>query len=118
MIGVRKNYDGITAGHYHLTGTVRSDRANLFNMEPGMERHICTLVSGSVSKVSQFDDDCERIVQALASHDASIDLLETLKDVTRMLEAVRLTVGLGRGQIDRLEKAQAVIAKSEGVLRQ
>lgn len=48
---------------------------------------------------------------------ALMELVVAAKDVTRMLEAVRLTAGLGRGQITRLERAQSVIAKSEGVLR-
>lgn len=49
--------------------------------------------------------------------DALISLLASAKDITRILEAVRLTAGLGRGQIERLEKAKAVIAKTEGTLR-
>lgn len=49
--------------------------------------------------------------------EALVSLLATAKDVTRILEAIRLTAGLGRGQIERLEKAKAVIAKTEGMMR-
>jgi len=41
------------------------------------------------------------------------DLLTSLKDVTRILDVVRYTAGLGKGQLERLERAKAVIAKHE-----
>lgn len=59
------------AGHYLATATVDSTRRNLFYVEPGKERHIGTLVSGSRTKIVQFDADCERIVRALAQFDAT-----------------------------------------------
>lgn len=45
-----------------------------------------------------------------------IELVAAAKDLTRMLEAVRYSSGLGQGQITRLKNAQTVIAKAEGVL--
>ena len=43
-----------------------------------------------------------------------IELLDSLRDVTRIVEAMRYTAGLGKGQKERLEKARAVIAKATG----
>lgn len=40
-------------------------------------------------------------------------LLHRLKDVTRMLEAVRLDAGLSDQQIDRLHLAKSLIAEVE-----
>ncbi len=57
----------IRAGYYIATATVSSTRRNLFFTEPGKERHIATLVAGSRSKVAEFDQDCGRIVAALAA---------------------------------------------------
>ncbi|MCT9000702.1 hypothetical protein [Chelativorans intermedius] len=65
--------DDLAAGHYVATATVYSNRRNLFLMKPGRERHIATLVSGSRTKIEQFDDDCELIVTALAAYDARSD---------------------------------------------
>lgn len=48
--------------------------------------------------------------------EALIELVAAAKDVTRMLEAVRYSSGLGQGQITRLKNAHTVIAKAEGVL--
>src|SRR5690606_10640570 len=41
------------------------------------------------------------------------ELVAAARDVTRMLEAVRYSSGLGQGQIDRLKKAQAIVARAE-----
>lgn len=61
----------LSAGHYVATSTVDSTRRNLFFMAPGRERHIGTLVSGSRTRIAQFDVDCEHIVRALDHYDAS-----------------------------------------------
>lgn len=45
------------------------------------------------------------------------DLIAVAKDVTRMLEAVRYTAGLGQGQRERLQKAKSAIIRAEGALR-
>lgn len=50
--------------------------------------------------------------------EALAELLVAAKDMARMLEAVRFSAGLGKGQIDRLTKAKALIAKVDGVLSQ
>ena len=44
---------------------------------------------------------------------AAPDLLARLKDVTRILEAGTYTVGLGKGQIERLAQAKAAIRLAE-----
>ncbi|MCV0352605.1 MAG: hypothetical protein K5863_21220 [Nitratireductor sp.] len=46
------------------------------------------------------------------------ELIAVTKDVTRMLEAVRFTCGLGQGQLDRLQKAKSAIIRAEGALKQ
>jgi len=46
------------------------------------------------------------------------DLIAVAKDVTRMLEAVRYTTGLGQSQLERLQKAKSAIIRAEGALRQ
>lgn len=48
--------------------------------------------------------------------DALIALVAAAKDTTRILEAVRFTAGLGKGQIARVKKLQAAIAQAEKVL--
>lgn len=45
---------------------------------------------------------------------AAPELLVSLKSVTRICEAMRYTAGLGKTQMERIEKAKAVIAKAEG----
>ena len=46
---------------------------------------------------------------------AAPELLSALKDVTRILEAVRYTAGLGKKQAERLEHARAALKKAEGL---
>ncbi|WP_442580062.1 hypothetical protein ACSBOB_32100 [Mesorhizobium sp. ASY16-5R] len=62
--------DDFSAGHYAVTYTVHSTRRNLFHFAPGQERQLATLVSGSRTRIAEFDADCERIVRALAHYDA------------------------------------------------
>ncbi len=45
---------------------------------------------------------------------AAPDLLTSLVECVRMLEAVRYTAGLGKHQMERLGRAKAAIAKAEG----
>lgn len=40
-------------------------------------------------------------------------LLESLQDVIRICKAMRYTVGLGKNQLERIERAEAVIKKAE-----
>lgn len=40
------------------------------------------------------------------------ELVAALQDTVRMLEAVRLSAGLGKSQIERLERARAALAKA------
>lgn len=56
-------------GRYALTGTVDSTRKNLFLMDGSDAHHIGTLVSGSKTKIARFDEDCKRIIEALAAYD-------------------------------------------------
>jgi hypothetical protein len=43
------------------------------------------------------------------------ELLPPLKDVVRILDAVRMSAGLGRSQVERLDKAKAAVAAAERV---
>ena len=45
---------------------------------------------------------------------AAPELLEELKGLVRFADAVRVQVGMGKTQIECLEKARTVIAKAEG----
>ena len=44
----------------------------------------------------------------------SKQLLESLSDVIRICDAIRYTAGLGRNQLERIQKARAAIAKATG----
>lgn len=52
------------------------------------------------------DEGCVNVTAA--------ELLEELKSALRMLVAVRYTAGLGKAQWERVERAQALVAKAEG----
>jgi hypothetical protein len=53
--------------------------------------------------------DGEHLARCWNSHD---DLTTSLADVLRILEAVRMSAGLGTKQIARMEAAKAVLAKA------
>lgn len=56
-------------------------------------------------QIACADDTAKRI----NFHD---DIVARLSDVLRILEAVKLSAGLGTKQIDRMEAAKAVLAKA------
>lgn len=64
------------------------------------------------------DDQRPRMDFVSFSHDdarliaAAPELLAALKDTTRILDAVRMSAGLGKKQIERVEAAKAAIAKA------
>lgn len=45
------------------------------------------------------------------------ELLIAAKDMARILDAVRMSAGLGKGQVERITKAKAIMLKAEGMLR-
>lgn len=45
---------------------------------------------------------------------AAPELLEALQGLVRFTDAVRVQVGMGKTQLERLAKARAAIAKAEG----
>lgn len=49
---------------------------------------------------------------------AAPDLVEALKDTLRILDAVRLSAGLGKGQVERMDRARAALSKALGGSRQ
>jgi hypothetical protein len=46
---------------------------------------------------------------------ASPALLNSLEEVVRICEAMRYTVGLGKNQLERIERAKAVVAEAKGL---
>ena len=99
----------LVAGHYAATGTVFTGRRNLFSLQPGNEHHIGTLVSGSRTKLQRFDEDCDRIVRALAMLDANEEMLTALK----ALEALPVNKSWSPAEIAARDLARGVIAKVE-----
>lgn len=69
----------LCSGHYFATATVHTGRRNLFSIEPIHGRHICTLVSGSRTKLERFDRDCLSIVRGLALADVLDDVIQALR---------------------------------------
>ena len=67
----------------------------------------------AICRVHTFTPPEEKLANARLIA-AAPDLLEALQDITRICEAVRFPVGLGKGQLARIEKARAVIAKATG----
>lgn len=57
------------------------------------------------------DEEAESYARLFA---AAPRLLEALKDVSRILDAVRYTVGLTKTQAERLKRAAVTIARAEG----
>lgn len=49
--------------------------------------------------------------------EALSDLVAASKDMARILDAVRLSSGLGNGQVERIRKAKGAIARAEGMLK-
>lgn len=49
--------------------------------------------------------------------EALSELLAATKDLARILEAVRMSAGLGKGQVERIAKAKMIMLKAEGMLR-
>jgi hypothetical protein len=71
--------DDSISGPWEITDTVITTRKNLFSMQPGNAHHIATIVSGSRSKVTRFE-------QSLVLIRAAPDLYQTL---SATLEAIR-----------------------------
>lgn len=67
---------------------------------------------GSANPKSPLDDpELEAAARLFAG---ASELLQTLKGVVRILDAVRYQVGLGPNQLARLDAARTAIAKVEG----
>ncbi|OQM74144.1 hypothetical protein [Manganibacter manganicus] len=94
----------LVAGDYAATGIVFTGRRNLFALEPGNEYHIGTLISGSRTRLQRFDEDCDRIVRALAMLDASDEMLSALK----ALEALPVNKSWSPAEIAARDLARGV----------
>ena len=73
--------------------------------------HICCIYDDNTSFNMKSHEEHEANAHLIA---AAPDLLEALKDVSRILDAVRYTVGLTKTQAERLKRAGAAIARAEG----
>lgn len=85
-------------GYDHLVGPKRQDV---------LMRGVTTLAAGSDEDLTEARANMRLIAKAPEMSDA-------LKDCLRMLEAVRYTAGLGKGQWERVKKAKAVLAQATG----
>jgi hypothetical protein len=99
-------FGDLQAGHYAATATVYSGRRNLFFLQRGHEYHIGTLISGSRTKLQRFDEDCDRIVRALASLEANAEMLTALE----ALEALPVNKSWSPAEVAARDLARAVIA--------
>ena len=89
-----------TAGPWELRSvTCKSGRNKLALRASG--RHICD--------ISIYDDEDEATARLIA---AAPELLEALQGLVRFTDAVRVQVGMGKTQLERLAKARAAIAKA------
>ena len=79
----------------------------------GNARTVASVLSGGSVPVAVFSNatDADFAMQAANCHD---DLVEALGDVLRILDAVRYSAGLGTKQLNRMDKARAVLAKAQG----
>lgn len=87
-------------------------RANSSLIEgPQMALQIASVSRPKLGHAPRSDDEARANAALIA---AAPDLLAALKDAARILEAVRFSAGLGKTQIERMERAKATIAKAEG----
>lgn len=97
----------VCAGDYAATGTVHSGHRNLFCLQPGHEHHIGTLISGSRTRLQRFDEDCDRIVRALAMLEAHTELLAALE----ALSALPVSKSWAPAEVAARDMARTVIEK-------
>ena len=73
----------------------------------GTATRVCFMATpGSHGDPARIEADARLIA-------AAPEMVEALKDLARLCEAVRYSVGLGKSQLDRIEKAKSIIAKVE-----
>lgn len=51
-----------------------------------------------------------RVLEGPTNHAGGLD---SLRDMVRIVEAMRFTTGLGKNQVERLERAKAILANTE-----
>lgn len=49
---------------WQITETNASERRNLFSLTPGQETHLATIISGSRSKLDEFDH-CVKLIECI-----------------------------------------------------
>lgn len=76
------------------------------------EWHIITAVGGRIMANVHIEPGNHMDEANACLLVAAPDLLAALRDILRILEAVRFTAGLGKKQMERIEKARAVLAKA------
>jgi len=91
---------GIFTGPWHITDTVSSTRKNLFCMAPSDAHHIATIVSGSRSQISRFEESLVLIraapelfqqLSAVLSLIRSVDAT-TVSSLSTLAEEIELTL--------------------------
>ena len=91
----------------HTDGGLRlhdMERATIVAGKPGGE------IANCLNGFGEQEANAARIVLTWNCHD---ELLEALKGLVNYAEAVRLSAGMGKSQIARLERARAAIAKAQ-----
>lgn len=89
-----------SAKRWTISGTVASNRRNLFDLTPGQEHQVATLVSGSRTQLGRFESD-------LAIIEAAPVMLAYLREV--------LSTGMARGISDDLKvQIESLIRRLDG----
>lgn len=73
-----------TAVRWAISGTVASNRRNLFDLTPGREHQVATLVAGSRTKLSRFERE-------LAIIEAAPLMLQYLREVIALAGSIPRT---------------------------
>lgn len=79
------NHSQVRVGPWQITDTVLSDRKNLFCMSPQQAFHIATIVSGSRSQLSRFEE-------SLALMRAAPEMYQVLETVLAAIRSANPTV--------------------------
>lgn len=85
--------------HKHAFACVTSEKMMVAN---------CAVTTSNIEDLQPTQMANARLIAAAP------DLLEAVAGLIRLSEAIRHSVGLGKNQLERIERAKAAIAKAEG----
>lgn len=78
-------------------------------------KHETTITSTNCTACREYERGMKGTLAVLEhERQASKKLLDSLQEVVRICEAVRYTTGLGKNQLERVERAKAAIAEATG----